>query len=87
MCIEINNYVHERIRKKLEEKDMTRELDIGKVSDMLALVKSILQTKPACQLSEEELDHLSITVLKVCSLCTAGSRILHSCCYCRVYIY
>ena len=54
------------LMKKIETEEMTRELDIGKVKEMLVLVQSILRSKPLCQLTEEELEHLSIIILKVC---------------------
>ena len=64
-CFEISNYVHERIKQKLNEDFIPKELDIGNASSMLALVKSILRSKPVCQLTEDETEHLSIKILKV----------------------
>jgi len=63
-CIEMNIYVHERIKQELNENFVTKILDIGNASNMLTLVKSILRSKPVCQLTEDEIEHLSIKILK-----------------------
>lgn len=68
ICIEINNYVHDKIKRRLDDECMTKKLDISKVKDMMVFVKSILSSKPVCHLSEEEIEHLSINILKVTHL-------------------
>ena len=61
----MNDYVLEKIKTRMEKKDTFCRLDIGKVKEMMIPVVSILSSKPACQLTAEEMDHLSIIILKV----------------------
>ena len=69
LCIKVNDYVLEKIRTRMEKEDMFHRLDIGKVKEMMIPVLSILSSKPACQLSGEEMDHLAIMILKVYTGC------------------
>lgn len=61
----MNDYVLEKIKARMEKEEFFHRLDIGKVKEMMIPVVSILSSKPACQLSAEEMDHLSIIILKV----------------------
>ncbi len=65
LCMRVNNYVCKEVMKFLDEDGFNCKLDIGKLDDMMVAVKSILASKPTCQLSLQEIDHLSIIILKV----------------------
>ena len=63
---DINNYVQGRIRQRMEEQEISKLLDISRACEMKTFITSILTSKPVCQLSKDEIDHLSIVILKVC---------------------
>ena len=69
LCIKVNDYVLEKIKTRMEKEEIFHRLDIGKVKEMMIPVLSILSSKPACQFSSEEMDHLSIIILKVYTRC------------------
>eukprot|EP00794_Sanderia_malayensis_P016109 gene16109-17731_t len=65
VSMKINDCICENLIELLaKENVMSIKLDIGKLNNMIVPVKSILTSKPICQLSMEEASHLSVLILK-----------------------
>ena len=55
----------DKIKDWMVKQEVVYKLDLGKLNDMMMVVTSILMSKPVCQLSEKEANHVSLNILKV----------------------
>eukprot|EP00795_Rhopilema_esculentum_P010515 gene10515-19237_t len=63
LCVLANNFVLDKIKDWIVKQEVVHKLDLGKLNDMMMVVRSILMSKSVCQLSEKEANHISLNIL------------------------